>query len=202
MKTKRSAEKAVIRTLQKGLSVALLIVIASTHILVPTAHAGFWGWVSDRVIGTEASATEPMSERQLADYLITENRTTPYVPDEDATVTGDALLSRSSTAYAPAPGTNRYTLTLQVSAYNSEVAQTDDSPFITAQGTHVRDGIVATNILPFGTLVKMPDLFGDKVFVVEDRMNTRYQNHMDIWMAEKQDALKFGRRTVSVLVIR
>jgi 3D (Asp-Asp-Asp) domain-containing protein len=202
MKTKHSVEKLVLGIVQKTLSITLLVIIASTHIMVPTANAGFWGWVADRIVGTEASATEPMSEHQLADYLIAEGRTTAAPTDEHATIAGSALLSYSSVAYKPAAGTYRQTMTLQVSAYNSEVAQTDDSPFITAMGTHVRDGIVATNILPFGTLVKMPDLFGDKVFVVEDRMNSRYQNHMDIWMEDKQDALKFGRRTVAVVAVR
>ncbi|MBI2674482.1 MAG: 3D domain-containing protein, partial [Candidatus Yanofskybacteria bacterium] len=60
---------------------------------------------------------------------------------------------------------------VMASAYSSTPDQTDDTPFITAWGTQVRDGIIAANFLPFGTLVKMPDLYGDKIFTVEDRMN-------------------------------
>ena len=90
------------------------------------------------------------------------------------------------------PREARRTMYITVTAYNSEVAQTDDSPFITAFNTHVRDGIVATNFLRKGTIVRFPNLFGDKEFVVEDRMNDRYYHNMDIWMAEKADAVSFG----------
>ena len=88
-----------------------------------------------------------------------------------------------------------------VTAYNSEPGQTDDTPFITAFGTQVRDGIVATNFLPKGTLVRFPELFGDKEFVVEDRMNARYYYHMDIWMAEKAEAVKFGAKFVDMEIL-
>jgi 3D (Asp-Asp-Asp) domain-containing protein len=91
---------------------------------------------------------------------------------------------------------------VEVSAYTSEVAQCDDSPFITAKGTYVRDGIVATNMFPFGTAIKIPSLYGDKIFVVEDRMNTRYQKNVDIWFADKTAALKLGRRLVQIEVIK
>src|SRR5882724_9437368 len=52
-------------------------------------------------------------------------------------------------------------LTVWVTAYTSVPEETDDTPFITAMGTKTRDGIVATNMLPFGTKVKIPALFGD-----------------------------------------
>jgi 3D (Asp-Asp-Asp) domain-containing protein len=81
---------------------------------------------------------------------------------------------------------------VSMTAYNSEPGQTDDTPFITANNTRVRDGIVAANFLPFNTKVRIPELFGDRVFVVTDRMNKRYTNRMDIWMEKKSDALKFG----------
>ena len=58
-------------------------------------------------------------------------------------------------------------------AYSSTPDQTDATPFITAWNTRVRDGILAANFLPFGTLVKIPEVFGDKIFVVEDRMHQR-----------------------------
>src|SRR5579864_3310915 len=81
---------------------------------------------------------------------------------------------------------------MRITAYSSSPDETDDTPFITANGTHVHDGIVATNILPFGTKVMMPALFGDKIFTVEDRMNRRIKNTMDIWMPSKRAALVFG----------
>ena len=90
---------------------------------------------------------------------------------------------------------------LPVTAYNSEPGQTDDTPFITAFGTTVRDGIVATNFLPKGTMIRFPEEFGDKIFVVEDRMNARYTYKVDIWMAEKQDAIHFGVKYLKMEIL-
>gem|GEM_PF-800441 len=81
---------------------------------------------------------------------------------------------------------------ISATAYSSTPSQTDDSPHKTAYNTFVRDGIVAANFLPVGTVVKFPKKFGDKFFVVEDRMNERYSLHVDIWMADKEEAEKFG----------
>lgn len=90
---------------------------------------------------------------------------------------------------------------LPVTAYNSEEAQTDDTPFITAFGTTVRDGIVATNFLPKGTMIRFPEEFGDKIFVVEDRMNARYTYKVDIWMADKQEAIQFGAKYLKMEIL-
>lgn len=79
-----------------------------------------------------------------------------------------------------------------VTAYSSTPDQTDNTPFITALGTRTRDGIVANNFLPFGTKVKFPRLFGDKIFVVEDRMAPKNSHKVDIWMPTRQMALNFG----------
>lgn len=94
-------------------------------------------------------------------------------------------------------------------AYSSTPDQTDDSPFITAAGTYVRDGIVATNLIDpltgrryaFGTRIKIPDVYGDKIFVVEDRMNSRYIERIDIWFPTRQEALQFGKKTVVIEVL-
>ena len=43
--------------------------------------------------------------------------------------------------------------------------------------------------------------FGDRVFVVEDRMNRRYNERIDIWMRNYRDALEFGKREVKFYVI-
>ncbi len=94
------------------------------------------------------------------------------------------------------------TYTISVTGYNSEAGQTDDSPFTTADGSTVRDGIIAANFLPFNTKVRFPELFGDRVFEVHDRMNPRYNLRADVWMTNKSDALKFGlKRNVKIEVI-
>lgn len=93
-----------------------------------------------------------------------------------------------------------------MTAYTSEVAQTDASPCTTANGFNVCDhGVedtVAANFLPFGSKVKIPDLFGDRVFVVRDRMNARYSERVDVWMKEKPDAMRFGVRTARIVVLK
>ncbi len=91
-------------------------------------------------------------------------------------------------------------LTLPVTAYSSDVWQTDATPTVTASGTSVRHGVIAANFLPIGTRVKLPELFGDEVFIVEDRMNRRYRRHMDVWMEETADAENFGLQWTTVEV--
>ncbi len=100
-------------------------------------------------------------------------------------------------AYIP----SKKTINIVVTSYNSEPGQTDSTPFITAFGTQVRDGIVATNYLPKGTKVRFPDLYGEKIFVVEDRMNIRYNKQVDIWSADKQFSRAFGARYLRMEIL-
>ncbi len=88
-----------------------------------------------------------------------------------------------------------------ITAYSSTPDQTDASPFITANGTQVYDGIVACNFLPFGTKVRLPDFSGDKVYTVEDRMAKRFGNKMDIWMGTREMALEFGAQKLTVEIL-
>lgn len=89
-----------------------------------------------------------------------------------------------------------------ITAYTSTPGQTDSTPFIGASGKHVYDGMIAANWLPFGTKVKIPALYGDKVFTVDDRMNSRYgYGRMDIWLdTTRTEALKFGVKRVEVQI--
>lgn len=91
-------------------------------------------------------------------------------------------------------------LRARISAYTSTPGQTDSTPFIAASGKRVFDGMIAANGLPFGTIVKIPSLYGNKEFVVEDRMNERYPlGHMDIWLDTTQsEARRFGVKRVEV----
>ncbi len=92
-----------------------------------------------------------------------------------------------------------------MTAYNSEVGQTDDTPCITANGfdvcAHGIEDTVAANFLKFGTKVRIPDLFGDRIFVVRDRMNKRYPDRVDVWMLERSDAIQFGVRRTRIEVV-
>ncbi len=89
-----------------------------------------------------------------------------------------------------------------ITGYSSLASQTDDTPFITASGTQVRDGIVANNYFPIGTKIRIPYLFGDKVFTIEDRMYWEKSNyHIDIWFPSYIEAMNFGKKTTYVEIL-
>lgn len=88
-----------------------------------------------------------------------------------------------------------------VTAYSSTPEETDSTPFITASGDRVEDGFVAANFLPFGTKIKIPEHFGDKIFTVKDRMHRRKTNSVDVWMATKERAKEFGRHQTKIIII-
>ena len=98
-------------------------------------------------------------------------------------------------------------------AYNSTPGQTDDSPFITATGTRVRPGVVALSgdllaRFPYGTRLMIEDLSGEysaflkgKVFIVEDTMNRRIRNTLDVWMGSGSAAMNWGARTIRITAL-
>jgi len=89
-----------------------------------------------------------------------------------------------------------------VTAYSSSTWETDDTPYLTAAGTWVKEGIIANNLLPFGTKVRIPELYGDKVFVVEDRMSWKKGNYqIDIWFPSYWEALNFGSRETYIEIL-
>lgn len=93
----------------------------------------------------------------------------------------------------------------EITAYSSDISQCDSAPCITANGFNVcKHGIedtIAANFLPFGSKIKIPEIFGDKVFIVRDRMNSRYDKRVDIWMADQQKAIKFGYKYAKVEIL-
>lgn len=99
-----------------------------------------------------------------------------------------------------------YTLNVVLTAYNSEVGQCDDTPCITANGFNLckngKEDSIAMNGIKMGTRVRIPSLFGEKVFVVRDRMNSRYNiTRADVWMLERSDAIKFGAKRAQIEVL-
>ena len=94
------------------------------------------------------------------------------------------------------------TIWVTVTAYSSTPDQTDSTPCITANGfdlcDHNTENVVAANFLPFGSKIKMPDEFGEKVFMVQDRMNARYYYRVDIWMKSRQAARELGVKKVKI----
>jgi len=94
---------------------------------------------------------------------------------------------------------------ITVTAYTSEIGQTDGNPCRTASGFdlckyRIEDS-VAANFLRFGTKIRIPDVFGDRVFVVRDRMNPRYDNYIDVWFNDKQEAKRFGVKVLRVEIL-
>ena len=93
-----------------------------------------------------------------------------------------------------------YVMEVVITGYSSVPWETDEDPFVTASGKPPRVGTVAANFLPFGTKIRIPEIFGDQVFVVEDRMHPRYQDRIDIWFPNSWQAKQFGIRKAKVYI--
>jgi 3D (Asp-Asp-Asp) domain-containing protein len=98
-------------------------------------------------------------------------------------------------------------ITVVATAYSSDVGQTDESPCIPADGYDLcahyekfgEGNTIAANFLPLGAQVKIPELFGDRILVVHDRMNRRYGDYrIDIWLPTKDEAVKFGSKVIDL----
>ena len=94
------------------------------------------------------------------------------------------------------------TIKMVITAYSSTEDQTDDTPLTTASNKMVFDGLVANNMLAFGTKVRIPSLFGDKVFTVDDRMHSRKgKYHVDVWFPEYSQAKEFGAKIANIEIL-
>jgi 3D (Asp-Asp-Asp) domain-containing protein len=122
-------------------------------------------------------------------------------PSERLVMIGEnSLLPISNNSDPESPVTRK--IRVVITAYSSSPWETDDTPYVTAAGTWVREGIVANNLLPFGTKIKIPELYGDKVFVVEDRMHWKKgYYHVDIWFASYGEAKDFGAKRTFIEVL-
>lgn len=133
-------------------------------------------------------------EYQVSENLISQRNTISNANVENITLTANKYEKTNQ---------NNQKINVVITAYSSTVWETDDTPYITASGTYVRDGIVANNLLPLGTKIKIPEIFGDKIFVVEDRMNSRKSYyHIDIWFPSYQEALNFGAKRTYIEILK
>lgn len=150
----------------------------------------------DLIIANEVMVKDGITPANVA--IVTDNELTPA---EEIAATTDGT-EASSTAEYIVVSTSTHVMT----AYNSEPGQTDNSPCITANGfnvcEHGEEDTIAANFLKFGTKVRIPELFGDRVFVVRDRMNKRHADRVDVWMKDRSDALKFGVKTAKIEVLK
>lgn len=178
--------------------IGLIIVLASEISFTNDVSAGFFDWLN---LGNETE--EVVESNWTFDRIFSNLKDQDQITFEElVTIQQNSIMAIAehiSPENKAETVTQKYTVV--ATAYSSTPDQTDSSPFITASGTYVRDGIIATNFLPFGSVVKIPDIYGDKLFVVEDRMNQRYTTRIDIWFSEREAALQFGKRTVVVEVL-
>lgn len=172
---------------------SLVLTITTTT----TAHAGILDWINTSKSQTTAAVSDHIGDISLDQVYSANSAETKETPKVTASPESKSTTSLLTLKKATAKKTYR----VELSGYSSTPDQTDDSPFITARGTYVRDGIVAANFLPFGTAIRIPSLYGDKVFIVEDRMNKRYWQNVDIWFADRQSAVELGRRSVVIEVL-
>ena len=124
--------------------------------------------------------------------------------ETDARITPIVIAYGAFRAYNKPPESGyqtAWTIWVPATAYSSTPDQTWGDPFITASGERVRDGIIAANFLPLHTKVRLPSIYGDKVFEVKDRMNSRYFYRVDVWMPTRWQALQFGLRNIPVEIL-
>lgn len=104
----------------------------------------------------------------------------------------------------PGPRVRRTTY-ITATAYSSTVDQCDSTPCIAAKGfnlcKHNKENVIASNYLPIGAKVRFPELYGDKIFTVQDRMNARYYKRIDFWMKTRQKAKNFGLKYVKMEIL-
>ena len=121
-------------------------------------------------------------------------------------ISGDSLMAQNYPILAKktklaAFGGQMKVIKAVITGFSSTAEETDNTPFITASGSYVRYGVAAANFLPIGTRIRIPKVFGDQVFVVEDRMNARFNDRIDIWFPGKKDAMDFGLKITDVEIL-
>jgi len=141
--------------------------------------------------------------RQLEISSTTENRyleTTVRELLDEQTRLADLVLESGNTLFS----SNRVYVKVLATGYSSSIAETDSTPFVTAANTASRPGVLAVsqNLLREYT-PGAPFSFGDRVkiygvgeFIVEDCMNSRWTNRVDIWFPTREGAIRFGLREV------
>jgi len=187
-------------------ALVILTIFAQITVSLPIANAAIFGKSSnDEVSSDDGSILSPVIPYLTANFQLSDSN--QKSESKLTIIQGNFLAAYNSpnksktSSNSKSLGTKIRELVVSITAYSSTSDQTDDTPFITARGTYVRDGIIATNFLPFGTKIKIPELFGDKIFIVEDRMNSRYWQKIDVWFPERQDALDFGIKTAKIQII-
>ena len=90
-----------------------------------------------------------------------------------------------------------------VTAYSSSVDECGIDPFTMASGDRVFDGAIAHQYLQFGTKVRFPEIFGEKIFVVKDRLGHQFTSyyHVDMWVQSKAEAKNWGAKVIKMEIL-
>lgn len=92
------------------------------------------------------------------------------------------------------------TRTFEITAYCSCQKCCGKSDGITASGAKAVEGVTIaadTNILPFGTKVKIDE----KVYTVQDRGGAIKGNRIDVYFESHEKALEYGRQMKEVIIL-
>lgn len=142
-------------------------------------------WVEEHVFYYEVVETNAEDVAEVVE----ETENFPIVDKEETT---DRLNEEQEPLFEAA----KASYLMDVTAYNATVEQCGKADGITASGTYVTEGrTIACNDFPFGTKL----LIGENVYVVEDRCG--YDNVIDIYFDDYDDAMSWGRRTMEVTVV-
>ncbi|MEI6529308.1 MAG: hypothetical protein WCN88_02825 [Candidatus Falkowbacteria bacterium] len=162
-------------------------------------EANAQGFDQEQLISNDSMVKDGRMDPEAAKQNGPVATSTVQVLDQDDALASSTLATSTKAIKIVRESTHTMT------AYNSEAGQTDDSPCITANGFNVCEhGIedtIAANFLPMGTKVKIPDLYGDRIFVVRDRMNKKHPNRVDVWMKNRSAAMQFGVKVAKIQVL-
>lgn len=83
---------------------------------------------------------------------------------------------------------------VDVTWYTSSIYECDSTPYITADGSRVKRGILAVSVdllhtFSYGDSVYIEDL---GFYTIHDRMNSRWNRRVDIWCEDRREAFRNG----------
>lgn len=101
-----------------------------------------------------------------------------------------------------------------MTAYTSTAAQTDTTPSLTASGAVAGPTTAAASRdllerIPYGSQIRVVSVLGEGCggwvpeapLMVAHTMNTRIENHLDVWLATSEQALDWGRCQAEIKVV-
>lgn len=96
---------------------------------------------------------------------------------------------------------------ITITSYNNESKQTDNTPNIMASNRLVYEGAIAISPdikrkykLKYGDLVYINAL--QRYYVIEDLMNSKFKNKLDIFSFDKQWSLKLNLKNQSIIIYK